>query len=387
MAIRRVYLDNNASTLPLPEVIDAMMTLLREEYANPSSPHQFAQSAKYRVECARQQVADLIGAAPKEIIFTSGGTESINLAIRGFLQANTPEPSAGRFVTTMVEHSAVFRVAERLAADGYDVDFVGVDKHGRIDQAEWDAKLTPETSLVSLVHANNETGVVFDVAKLGAVASDRGIPVHVDAVQSAGKLPIDVSSLPISLLSMSAHKLHGPKGAGALYQKRRTRLAPVLLGGGHERNLRAGTENVPGIVGMGVAAEAAKRDCGEFRPRVTALRDRLQRGILEAFPDAHINGLKAERVYNTANISFPGLESEAILILLSEAGISVSSGPACSSGSVELSRVLKAMGLDERIIRGAIRFSLSRFNTPEEIEYVVSLMPQLLSKLSTMCGA
>ena len=384
-----IYLDNNATTQPSAEVVHAMLPFMREQYANPSSVHRFGQSVRHRIECAREQVAELIGAKAKEIIFTSSGTESINLAIRGLLQASSASMGARpsgrsarpRFVTTAVEHSAVLRVAERLKADGYAVDYVGVDREGRVDEADWDAKLTDEVALASIIHANNETGAVSDVARLAAVAADRGIPVHVDAVQSVGKLPIDVSAWPVQLISMSAHKFHGPKGVGALFQRRRTRLAPLIIGGSQERDLRGGTEHVAGIVGMGVAAEAARRDCSRVRRRVVALRDALESGLTKAFPDAHVNAEGANRIYNTTNISFAGLEAEAILILLSEAGICASSGSACSSGSLEPSHVLKAMGLGEQIGHGAIRFSLSTFNTLEEIQHVVATVPRLLSRM------
>ncbi|MHC4696737.1 MAG: cysteine desulfurase family protein [Planctomycetota bacterium] len=375
-----VYLDNNATTRPLPEVVEAMLPFMCDQYANPSSVHQFGQTVRHKVECAREQVADLIGAKPKEIIFTSNGTESINLAILGLLHAKSTS-TRKRFVTTAVEHPAVLRVAQRLEEDGYAVDCVGVDREGRIDEAEWEAKLTDEVALASIIHANNETGVIFDVATLAAVAAERGIPVHVDAVQSVGKLPIDVSTWPVQLVSMAAHKFHGPKGVGALYQRRRTRITPLIVGGSQERNLRGGTEDVAGIIGMGVAAKAAKRDCEHITQRVGALRDALESGLSAAMPDTHVNAQKAGRIYNTTNISFEGLQAEAILILLSEAGVCASSGAACSSGSLEPSHVLKAMDLGERIGHGAIRFSLSRFNTLEEIDRVVATVPGLLSRL------
>lgn len=376
-----IYFDNNATTRPLPEVLEAMLPFLTESYANPSSVHQFGQAVKHRMECAREQVAAMIGASPREIIFTGGGTESINLAIRG---AAAMRPECHRVVTTQVEHSAVLRVVERLQAEGYSIDYVGVDREGRINEAEWDAKLTEDTALVSLLHANNETGVLFDVPRLAAVAAERGIPVHVDAVQSAGKIPIDVGSWRVQLISMAAHKFHGPKGVGALYVRRRTRLSPLIVGGTQERQMRGGTEHVPGIIGMGVAAEVARRDCPRIAREVGALRDALEDGIQSAMPSAHVNGKGADRIYNTANISFEGLEAEAILLLLSEAGICASSGAACSSGSLEPSHVLKAMGIAERIAHGAIRFSLSRFNTRDEVDEVVASMPGLLSRLTAL---
>ncbi len=376
-----IYFDNNATTRPLPEVVDAMLPILREAYANPSSVHQFGQAVRHRIECAREQVAALVGAGSREIVFTSGGTESINLGIRGTLGLY---PDRRRIVTTAVEHSAVLRVLDQLESEGYTVEYVGVDRAGRLDDARWAAALTDDTALATLLHANNETGVVFDVPRLATIAADRGIPIHVDAVQSTGKLSIDVASWPVQLLSMGAHKFHGPKGVGALYVKRRTRLSPLIVGGGQERQLRGGTEHTAGIVGMGVAAEIAKRDGAETAAQVQALRDALEKGVLANIPYAHINALEATRLYNTSNISFEGLEAEAILILLSEAGVCASSGAACSSGSLEPSHVLKAMGIEERIAHGAIRFSLSRFNTKDEVDRVASLLPGLLSRLTAL---
>jgi cysteine desulfurase len=375
-----IYLDNNATTQPLREVVEAMLPFLCPEYANPSSVHQFGQSARYAVDRARTEVADLIEADPKEIVFTSGGTESINLAIQGIL-ASRPQRHV---VTTAVEHSAVLRVMEELETRGYEIDYVGVDEEGRLDEAEWEAKLTDETAVASFMHANNETGVLFDVPRLAGLAADRGIPVHVDAVQSAGKIPIRIKDWPVQLVSMAAHKFHGPKGVGALYIRRRTRIHPLVMGGSQERELRGGTENVAGIVGMGVAAGLAKAEMADTAIRVRDLRDALEAGVLRTVPAARVNGRLAERIHNTSNISFEGLEAEAILLLLSEAGICASSGAACSSGSLEPSHVLKAMHIEDRWAHGAVRFSLSRFNTPSEIEHVISLLPTLLSKLTAL---
>ena len=376
-----IYLDNNATTQPLPEVVEAMIRSLREGYANPSSVHQFGQSVRHQVECARAQVAALIAATPKEIVFTSGGTESINLAIRGALSIH---PNRRHIVTTAVEHTAVLSLMEQLETQGYTVDYVGVDRHGRLDEEQWAGRLTDDTALASIIHANNETGVTFDVRRLAAIAADRGIPVHVDAVQSAGKTPINVGDWPVQLVSLAAHKFHGPKGAGALYVRRRTRIEPLIVGGRQERLLRGGTEAVAEIIGMGVAAEFASHDCETVSASVRAMRDALEAGILSILPSARVNGAGAPRNGNTSNISFPDLEAEAILLLLSEAGICASSGAACSSGSLEPSHVLKAMGIDESTGHGAIRFSLSRFNTQQEMDRVVSALPDLLSKLTVL---
>jgi len=376
-----IYLDNNATTRPLDEVVEAMRPLLGELYANPSSVHQFGQAARHRVECAREQVAALLGASEKEIIFTSGGTESINLAIRGTLAS---DPARRSVVTSAVEHSATRRLCDQLGREGYTVHEVGVDDQGRLDLDELADRMDEGTALVSVMWANNETGVLFDAERIADLTSDRGVPLHLDAVQAVGKIPIDVSALPVQLLSISGHKFHGPKGVGALFVRRKTRLRPQILGGRQERDLRGGTENAPGIVGLGVAAEAAMRRPAESRQRVAALRDRLEQGICDAVPTARVNGAGAPRVGNTTNIGFESLEAQAILMLLSEAGICVSSGAACSSGSLEPSHVLQAMNVEPRYGHGSIRFSLSQFTTEAEITRVVETLPALLGRLTTL---
>ncbi len=376
-----IYFDNNATTQPLPEVTEAVARCMGEAYANPSSAHQFGQRARHQVECAREQVARLIGASAKEIIFTSGGTESINTALHGMFAG---ESTRRRVVTTTVEHPAVLRVCERLDARGHAVDYVGVDGDGQMDRAQWQRTVTPETAVASFQHANNETGVVQDVAALAAIAAERGVIVHVDAVQAAGKTPIDVHSWSVNLLSISAHKFHGPKGVGALYVRRRTRLDPLMVGGTQERQLRGGTENVAGIVGMGVAAEIAASRLSETIGDVAGLRDAFESGVQAAVPFAHVNGRSAPRVCNTSNVSFAELEAEAILLLLSEAGVCASSGAACSSGSLEPSHVLRAMGVEQRLAHGAVRFSFSRLNTQAEVERVVALLPGLLGRLTAL---
>ena len=375
-----VYLDNNATTRPLDRVVEAMRPWLGPQYANPSSVHQFGQTVRHQLECARAQVAALLQADPQEIVFTSGGTESINLAIRGTLAA---QPAKRHVVTSAVEHSAVQRLCAQLVREGYRVDAVGVDAEGRLDLAELETRITPETALVSVMHANNETGVLFDVERVCAAAGRHGVRVHVDAVQSAGKIPLDIRSWPVHLLSLSAHKLHGPKGVGALYVRPRTRLVPLLAGGGQERNLRAGTENVPGIIGFGVAAEAAADEARTGIETVRRLRDDLEARILAAIPLARVNGAGADRLGNTSNIGFRRLQSEALLILLSERGICVSAGSACSSGSLEPSHVLQAMHVDPEIAHGAVRFSLSRFTTPAEIDRAVTALREVVQRLST----
>ena len=376
-----IYLDNNATTRPLPSVVEAVERLTREAYANPSSVHQFGQAVRHEVELARERVAKLVAAKPNEIVFTSGGTESINTAIHSALAEH---PDRRHIVSTKVEHSAVLRVLERLAGQGYRVDLVGVDDQGRVDANEWSDRITDQTALATLMHVNNETGVILDTPELARVAADRGVPVHVDVVQSLGKIPVPLGDWPVRYASMSGHKIHGPKGVGALYVRRKTKATPLIVGGTQERLLRGGTENVPGIVGMGMAAMLLMEDPAVTGDKVGRLRDRLEAGVLRNVPFARVNGAGARRVWNTTNISFEGLEAEAILLLLSEAGICASSGSACSSGSLEPSHVLKAMGVEERWAHGAIRFSLSRFTTEEEIDRVVELLPKLLARLTSL---
>ncbi|MCP4593453.1 MAG: aminotransferase class V-fold PLP-dependent enzyme [bacterium] len=374
-----VYLDNNATTRPLDSVVEAMLPLLQADYANPSSMHRAGQSVRHRIESAREQVAGLIHAEPKEIVFTSGGTESINLAIRGVL---TPQPARRHLITSTVEHSAVRQLATQLAREGYQIDEIGVDRAGRLDIGELVDKVKDDTALISVIHVNNETGVIADVKRVCEVAAARGVRVHVDAVQSAGKVALDVRDLPVSLLSLSAHKLHGPKGVGALYLRRRTRLTPIVYGGRQEGDRRPGTENVSGIVGFGVAAAEAASLPLETIQRIRHLRDDLEARVRAAIPIAHVIGGAADRVCNTANIGFERLQAEALLILLSERGICASAGAACSSGSLEPSHVLQAMGIDPQVAHGAIRFSLSRFTTAEDIDQAVVVLTQVVERLS-----
>lgn len=376
-----VYLDNNATTRPTAAVLAAMQPLLTTAYANPSSVHQFGQAVRHQVECARTQVAELIGAEPREIVFTSGGTESINLAIRGLLAM---QPQRRRIVTSTVEHSAVRRLAAQLAREGYEVAEVEVDGAGRLNLDALSEAVTPETALVTLQWANNETGVLFDVAAAGRVAEARAVPLHLDAVQAIGKTQVDVSAVPCALLSMSAHKFHGPKGAGALFVRKRTRIRPLLLGGRQERDLRAGTENTAAIVGMGAAAVEARAALASEIPRVQALRDRLEQQVLTRVPGARVNGAGAPRICNTTNIGFAGVQAEALLILLSERGICASAGAACSSGSLEPSHVLLAMGVPTEQAHGSIRFSLSRFTTESEVDQLLDELPGLVSRLATL---
>lgn len=380
-ASKPIYLDNNATTPVAAEVAESMVEVLREVYGNPSSLHRVGQLANFRVEQARQQVATLIGASPREIVFTSCGTEATNLAVRGTLsRPNTPQ----RIITTTVEHEATLRVCEELAADGVEVVRIGVDDEGRLDLDALRKALEAPTALVTLMWANNETGVLFPVEDVARVAAERKVPVHVDAVQVAGKLPIHVGELGAQLVSISAHKFHGPKGAGALYIRRGTRLRPQLVGGHQERDLRAGTQNVAAIVGMGVAAELAAKHVDRLAAAIAPLRDRLEAGLLESVPHASVNGDRTRRIPNTTNISFRSLEAESILLLLSENGICCSAGAACQSGTLEASHVLQAMGVEPKRAHGAVRFSLSRLTTAAEIDAALERIPPLIARLAAM---
>jgi len=384
VAVTAIYLDNNSTTRMAPEVFDAMSPFLRERFGNPSSLHSQGQSARHAIESAREQVAALIGARPREIVFTSGGTESDNLAILGTLAAYSDKR---HIVTTAVEHPAVFGLCERLAKQGCRVTFVGVDRDGHLDEAAYEAALTEDCALVSVMHANNETGVIFPIQRLAARAAQCGIPFHTDAVQTAGKIPIDVNALGVNLLSLSAHKIHGPKGVGALCVGRGMRLRNQQVGGHQERDLRPGTENVAAIVGMGVACDLASRrlQSGSWS-RVAALRDRIEAGLLERLDYARRIGDPDVRVPNTTTVAFERLEAEAILIALSEAGVCASSGSACSSGSLEPSHVLQAMGIERPLAHGAVRFSLSEETTDAEIAQALEIVPRVVGRLATLGG-
>lgn len=373
-----IYLDNNATTQPDPRVVEAMRPYLAEQYANPSSLHQFGQQARHAIDVAREQVAALIGARPRQIVFTSGGTEANALAIRGVASAS---PDKRHIVTTSVEHECVRGACAQLEQEGCRVTVVGVDRLGHLDLAALDAAIAPDTALLSIMHANNETGVLFPIEAVSEIARRHKVPLHVDAAQTVGKVPVSVDALGVDLLTIAPHKFHGPKGVGALYVRRGVHLRPQLVGGHQEHDRRAGTENVAGIVGFGVAAELATQHLPDERDRVRALRDRLEAGILERVPYARPLGDRDQRIPNTTCIGFESLEAEAILIVLSHQEICASSGAACSSGSLEPSHVLEAMGVDKAVAHGGVRFSLSRFNTQEEIDRVLDVLPGLLERL------
>ena len=376
-----VYLDNNATTRIAPRALEAMMPYLTDVYANPSSVHRLGHQAAAAVEHAREQVAAMLGARPSEIIFTSGGTESNNAALYGLAAAR---PAKRHIVATAVEHHALLEPLARLEREGYRVTRLAVDAGGQIDLDELRDALCDDTLLVSAMLANNETGAILPVAEIARVAAERDVFVHTDAVSAAGKLAIDAEQLGVALLSLSAHKFHGPKGAGALYLRRGTPWRPLIVGGAQERDRRGGTQNVPGIIGMGVACELVGAAMAQDAERVRARRDRLAAGITERCPGARIIAADAPRLPNTACVCFPGIEAEALLILLSEAGICVSSGAACSSGSLEPSHVLAAMGIDPAMAHGQIRFSLSHLTTDAEIDHVLDTLPDLLARISTV---
>ncbi|MGQ9859172.1 MAG: cysteine desulfurase NifS [Thermodesulfobacteriota bacterium] len=376
--MRVVYMDNNATTKVDPRVVEEMLPFFTSNYGNPSSMHLLGGVAQKAVKRAREQVAELLNAHPEEIVFTSCGTESDNAAIRGILEAR---PDKRHVVTTRVEHPAVWNQIPYLRQKGYRVTEIRVDREGRLDLDQLRGALTDDTALVSVMFANNETGVVFPVAEIGELVKARGIPFHTDAVQAVGKLPVDLSRLPVDLLSMSGHKIHAPKGIGVLYIRRGTRIAPFMIGGHQEKGRRGGTENVPYIVGLGKAAELSRQELAEEMPRLQALRDRLEQGILERIPNVLVNGSGTQRLPNTLSCCFEYVEGESLLLMLSDLGICASSGSACTSGSLEPSHVLRAMGVPYTAAHGSIRFSLSRFNTQEEVDYVMEQLPPMVERL------
>ncbi|HIP82733.1 MAG TPA: cysteine desulfurase NifS [Desulfocapsa sulfexigens] len=376
-----IYMDNNATTRVAPEVVDSMMPFLTECYGNPSSMHNFGGQVGGAVEKARAQVAELIGADPKEITFTSCGTESDSTAIISALQVF---PEKRHIVTTRVEHPAIKHLCEnldRLTGHKHRVTRLQVDSDGTLDLAKYEEALAEDTAIVSVMWANNETGVIFPVEKMAAMAKERGILFHTDAVQAVGKIPINLKELDIDFLSLSGHKLHAPKGVGVLYVKRGTPFVPFLAGGHQEGGRRGGTENVASIVGLGRACELAAETMEEENTRVRALRDRLEEGLLAAVPKSMLNGHKTDRLPNTTNISFEFVEGEAILLHMNLYNICASSGSACTSGSLEPSHVLRAMGVPFTAAHGSVRYSLSVYNTDAEVDYVLEKMPPIIAGL------
>jgi cysteine desulfurase len=380
--MRRVYLDHAATTPVHPEVLEEMLPYLKEEFGNPSSIYSWGREAKAAVEKARTRLANLLGADPAEIVFTSGGTEADNFALRGVAAANRQR--GNHIITTKIEHHAILHTAEQLEKEGFRVTYLPVDKDGLVRPEDLEEALTPDTILVSIMFANNEIGTIEPIAELARIAKSKGVIFHTDAVQAVGNVPINVKELGVDLLSLSGHKIYGPKGVGALYIRRGTRIEPLILGGAQERKWRAGTENVPGIVGLGKAAELAVRELPQRIKHLTQLRDLLIEGIMEKIDHVRLNGHRTQRLPGNANFCFEFVEGESLLLNLDLAGIAASSGSACTSGSLEPSHVLTALGIPPEIAHGSLRLTLGRNNTREDVEYVLSVLPDIVAKLRAM---
>ncbi len=376
--MKTIYVDNNATTRVAPEVVEEMSPYFSELYGNPSSMHFFGGQVQTKVEEARERVAGLIGARPQEIIFTSCGTESDNTAIMSALESN---PEKRHVVTTRVEHPAVKNLVGQLKREGYRVTELPVDRDGLLSMDEVSREIAEDTAIVSVKWANNETGVLFPVEEIANLAKSRGAIFHTDAVQAVGKIPINLAESQIDMLSLSGHKLHAPKGIGVIYVRRGTRFSPYIIGGHQEEGRRGGTENVPYIIGMGKACELAANHLEDMNVRVKGLRDKLENGLLGKIPNSIVNGDRDQRLPNTSSISFEYVEGESILLKLSDKGICASSGSACTSGSLEPSHVLRAMGVPFTAAHGSIRFSLSSYNTEEEIDFILKVMPPIIEKL------
>lgn len=382
--MRRVYADHAATTPLHPAAREAMLPFLEHNFGNPSSIHRAGQEAARAVAEARASVAALIGADEREIIFTSGGTEADNLAIFGAAYSSLRRNGADEIITSSVEHHAVLTACEELGRRGFRVTLLPVDAHGVVDPDAAADAISHRTILVSVMHANNEVGTLQPIEKIGAVCRERGVLFHTDAVQTVGHLPVDVSDMPVDLLSMSAHKLYGPKGVGALYVRKGVKLAPLLYGGGHEKGLRSGTENVPGIVGFGAAAQAAKQEMGSEAIRLVSLRDRLLEELPQRLPAAVVSGHPSQRLPGLASFCIEGVEGESLLLALDEEGIAASSGSACTTGSLEPSHVLLAMGVEPDLARGHLRLSLGRGNTDQDIAYLLEVVPRVAENLRRM---
>ena len=380
----RIYLDNSATTRIDEKVLEAMLPYLRDRFGNASSTHTFGQEARAAVEDARRSVAELIGADTREVVFTSGGTESDNTALWGIWRSGYRP--GNHIITSKIEHPAVLATCKVLETAGVEVTYLPVDASGRVDPARVEAAINERTILISIMHANNETGVIQPIEEISALARRRGILVHTDAVQSAGKIPLNVRDLGVDLMSLSGHKMHAPKGVGVLFLRGGVKLAPFLTGGSHERRRRAGSENVPGVVALGAAAQLAAERLPEMRGRVGALRDRLEEQIRSRIPGVHINGSVEHRLPNLTNLAFEGLEGEAGVIALDLEGVAVSTGSACSSGSLEPSHVLMGMGLRAETVQGSLRFSLCYHNTDSEIERTVEIVTAVVGRLRRLAG-
>lgn len=377
-----VYADNAATTKLSPAVLEAMMPYLTEEYGNPSSLYRFGNHAKRAIEQARKEVADVLGAEPFEILFTGGGTEADNWVKE--IMRSLKARGKNHFITSAVEHHALLHSAQRLQKEGFEVTFIPVDREGQIDPEQVRAAIRPETGLVSIMFANNEIGTIYPIKEIGAICRQAGVLFHTDAVQAAGHLPINVKEMNIDLLSLSAHKFHGPKGVGAFYCRRGIPLPSLIDGGAQERGKRAGTENVAGIVGLGAALRLANEEMSEASARVSAMRDRLIDGILQTVPMCRLNGPRHNRLPGNCNISFLGIEGESLLLRLDLAGIAASSGSACASSSLDPSHVLLAIGLPHEVAHGSVRLSLSDYNTEEDVDYILEKLPEIVSTLRSM---
>ena len=377
-----VYADNAATTKLSPAVLEAMMPYLTEEYGNPSSLYRFGNHAKRAIEQARKEVADVLGAEPFEILFTGGGTEADNWVKE--IMRSLKARGKNHFITSAVEHHALLHSAQRLQKEGFEVTFIPVDREGQIDPEQVRAAIRPETGLVSIMFANNEIGTIYPIKEIGAICRQAGVLFHADAVQAAGHLPINVQEMNIDLLSLSAHKFHGPKGVGAFYCRRGIPLPSLIDGGAQERGKRAGTENVAGIVGLGAALRLANEEMSEASARVSAMRDRLIDGILQTVPMCRLNGPRHNRLPGNCNISFLGIEGESLLLRLDLAGIAASSGSACASSSLDPSHVLLAIGLPHEVAHGSVRLSLSDYNTEEDVDYILEKLPEIVSTLRSM---
>lgn len=380
--MKRIYFDHSATTPVDSEVAALMMEYMTEKFGNPSSIHSFGREVKKAVDEARQQVASLLNADPSEIFFTSGGTEADNLALKGVAFANRKK--GNHIITTCIEHHAILHTCEYLEKNGFKVTYLPVDENAMVRIEDLKRAITEDTILISVMFANNEVGTIQPIKEIGQIAHEKGIYFHTDAVQAAGNYPIDVKEYNIDLLTLSAHKFHGPKGIGALYVRRGVRINAVQHGGGQERSLRAGTENVPGIVGLGKAAEIAKRDMPKKLTHITALRDKLIKGIMEKIPDIKLNGHPTQRMPGSVNFSFLYVEGESLLLNLDLKGIAASSGSACTSGSLDPSHVLLAMGLTHEVAHGSLRITLGRANTEDDIEYCLTVLPEIVERLRSM---
>ncbi|EEG78997.1 cysteine desulfurase NifS [Dethiobacter alkaliphilus] len=379
--MKKIYLDHGATTKMNPEVLETMMPYMTEIYGNPSSIHFFGREVRKAVEEAREKVAAAIGAQPREIIFTSGGTESDNLAIRGVARALRKK--GNHIITSAVEHHAVIDTCNALKDEGFEVTAVPVDEHGMVNVKDVEAAITDQTILITIMMANNEVGTIMPVAEIGKLAKERGITFHTDAVQAIGSLPVNVEEINCDLLSMSAHKFYGPKGVGALYVRKGTKLKVYNFGGAQERKMRPGTENVPGIIGMGKAIELAVTDLEQKTEQVRKLRDKLIDGLMQ-IEDTKLNGHPQERLPGSVNVSIQYVEGESLILSLDLKGIAASSGSACTSGSLDPSHVLMAMGLDHQTAHGSLRLTLGRDNTEEEIDYVLEVIPEVVERLRSM---